>query len=134
MNGRPGLALVLVMVLGSGACGGVTVPDGETLVLTPTAPGLKHPGDTVRLVLTGSASGAATWSSSDPSVATVVGGLVTATGYGRATIRAAVGGAEATAAVQVVGEAEFGAEPATLPPVRPYSSRSASNGSADEDR
>ena len=45
-----------------------------------------------------------TWSSSDPSVATVNGGIVTAVGTGSATITASVGNKKATCQVTVLGE------------------------------
>ena len=45
-----------------------------------------------------------TWSSSDPSVATVNGGIVTAVGTGSATITASVGNKKTTCQVTVLGE------------------------------
>lgn len=105
---RVGLVL---MAVGVWACGGdSTGPDDggggtTTLTLSPTSGKLRHPGDTLRLSPQGSAaSGAVTWSTSDPSVATVSGGLVTATGYGQAQITASAGGKDAVAPIVVTGE------------------------------
>jgi len=58
-----------------------------------------------------------TWRSSDPRVASVSGGLVTATGAGVATISASADGQEGSTTVRVV--AEEVARPAAEPPPRP---------------
>ena len=46
-------------------------------------------------------TGSATWTSSNPSVATVAAGLATSTGYGTTTITATVDGVSATASLTV---------------------------------
>ena len=104
---RCAYAATTLCSLGLAACGsGTTDPGGgSTLTISPTTTSLRHPGDTVRLALGGSAaSGSATWATSDPSVLSVSGGLVEATGYGFASVTARVGEAQATATVAVLGE------------------------------
>ncbi len=104
---RCAYAATTLCSLGLAACGsGTTDPGGRsTLTISPTTTSLRHPGDTVRLALGGSAaSGSATWATSDPSVLSVSGGLVEATGYGFASVTARVGEAQATATVAVLGE------------------------------
>lgn len=101
--------LALACAVGITSCGSDTTDPGRgtaTLTISPRSIELRHPGDTVRLALGGSAaSGAATWSSSDPRILSVSSdGLVEATGYGTARVSARVGEAEVSASIRVVGE------------------------------
>ena len=119
---RIGVALCLGLALSLGlyGCDEVVVepvPVSEVTV-TPTSL-LMDVGATRRLEATATdASGdalprSATWSSSDPTVATVDGtGLVEAIGEGSATITASVGGMIGTAAVQVGEGPAIALEPA----------------------
>ena len=84
--------------------------DAVTLSLTPEDVAFRALGDTLRFVAEGAdANGhptAVAWSSSDPAVAQVDdSGLVTAAGNGTATITAAAGRTEMSAAVSVEQEA-----------------------------
>ncbi len=101
-------ATATVVAVGVAACGSdATGPGGgPSLTVSPRSTDLRHPGDTLRLALAGSAaSGAATWSTSNAQVLSVSSdGLVEATGYGTALVTAKVGEAEASASIRVVGE------------------------------
>lgn len=108
------LLALCVGLTGAAACGGSTTDPGggngggATLSLSPTSGSLRHAGDTLRLTPQGSAAtGSLAWSTSDPNVATVSGGLVTATGYGSAQITASTGAADAVAAIAVTGESSM---------------------------
>ncbi|MCA0376816.1 MAG: S8 family serine peptidase [Gemmatimonadetes bacterium] len=97
---RPTLSLGIVFLLGLSACGGD--PAGPPVAATVTVSGPSAPltsiGETVTLTATAKTSKGATisgaemaWSSANPSVATVAGGVVTAVGNGTASISATSG-------------------------------------------
>jgi len=107
----PGTAVVTASSEGRSATATITVSPVAVASLSLTgAPGDLSVGDSVRLnagahdpkggVL---ANRPTTWDSSDPSVATVSGGLVIARGPGTATISAASEGKSATVKIRVTG-------------------------------
>jgi subtilisin family serine protease len=108
---RPFLAPLLTAALLLGACGGsdVTGPSAITAVRVgaPSGP-LASLGETVSLTATGAdgkgrtITGATfTWTSSNPAVASVSGGVVTAVGNGTTQISASANGVTGTASVTV---------------------------------
>ena len=106
--GRLSAALALATLTAAGSCGGGTEPvrTPTQVVVTPATVSLMV-GET-RLVTaeprdaTGLVPGqTVAWSSSNPAVATVVGGTISAISVGSATITASSGGHQATVAVTV---------------------------------
>lgn len=99
-------ALALAVLLGCGSDGTGPPLDQKTLSVSPVSASLRHPGDTIRLQLGGTASsGPATWTSSNTGIVDVSGdGLVTAAGYGSATVKATAEGLESSASISVSGE------------------------------
>jgi len=100
------VALASAVLLGCGGDGTAPPVDQKTLSISPVSASLRHPGDTIRLLLGGTASsGTATWSSSNTDIVDVSSdGLVTAVGYGSATVKATAAGLEASASISVPGE------------------------------
>lgn len=84
------------------ACGEATTPAASSVTLTPAAAFLVGAGSTVSIQAAVGGGLPVTWSSSDPSVATVDGtGLVTAVATGITDVTARSGGASASAEVEV---------------------------------
>lgn len=95
------LALMMAVSLNTAAFAADTIP--SALMLSATSVGLKT-GETVTLIATidGAFAEGVSWTSSDPSVAAVSGGLVTAATLGRTTITAKTAdGRTATCVVHV---------------------------------
>lgn len=92
------IALALVLLLG--ACG--AKQEAKTTVSLDKTSLTMHVGDTAQLTVTASEEGlAAAWTSSDETVATVSGGLVSAVASGTATIKVEMGSASASCVVTV---------------------------------
>lgn len=92
---------------GSGSdVGGGGTGTTEKVTISQTTLNLEVDGTDV-LTATATSGGQITWTSSNPNVATVVDGTVTAVAKGTATITAACGTARATCTVKVIDATEF---------------------------
>jgi hypothetical protein len=106
---KPGQLLVISWLVGSVAA---VAGAAEAIVVLPAECALSTPQSGQQLIvqavegaeLGGQVTGGVSWSSSDPNVATVAGGVVTPVHDGQATIAASAGGRTATARVVVSGQ------------------------------
>lgn len=105
-NGQTTITAAVGSIVGNAAVT-VAIPTVQTVIVSPTTSTLTALGATTRLTaavqLSNGAAGTQTptWSSSDPAVATVAGGTVTAVGNGTAIITAAVGATTGAATITV---------------------------------
>lgn len=110
---RPRLALLALVAMTTGSCGGPSEPELASVRVTPSSASVFALGDTVRLSATAMGAGgdalsgyAFSWSSSDEGVARVSSaGVVTAIGDGVATISATTSGVEGSARITVTQRA-----------------------------
>ena len=87
---------------GASATCTITVSERSVTISQTTATINLDESNTLTLTASSSDGGEITWSSSDPAIATVVGGVVTAYDIGKVTITAQRGAATATCAIDVI--------------------------------